>query len=58
MLECRVTELRVLIADQQESSMNVNRFLTLVRKYTDVRELTSKIIREFVERIEVWGRSG
>ena len=53
-----MTELRVLIADQQESSMNVNRFLTLVRKYTDVRELTSKIIREFVERIEVWGRSG
>lgn len=53
-LECRVTELRGLIADQQESSVNVDRFLALVRKYTDVRELTPEIIREFVERIEVF----
>ena len=53
-LECRVTELRSMITTQQESSVNVDLFLAKVRKYTDVRELTPKIIREFVERIEVF----
>ena len=31
----------------------MERFLTLVRKYTDIRELTAEVIREFVERIYV-----
>lgn len=53
-LECRVTELRNMIATQQESSVNVDLFLAKVRKYTDIRELTPEIIREFVERIEVF----
>ena len=54
MLECRVTELRTQIAAQQESSVNIGRFIALVRRYTDVRELTQEIIREFVERIEIF----
>ena len=53
-LESRVAELRSLIAAQQESSVNVDRFIALVRKYTDIRELTPEIIREFVERIEIF----
>lgn len=53
-LECRVTELCGLIASQQESSVNVDRFLVLVRRYTDITELTPEIIREFVERIEIF----
>ena len=32
----------------------VDRFLALVRKYTDVKELTAEIIREFVEKIYVY----
>ena len=51
---CRVTELRSMIATQQESSVNVDLFLAKVRKYTDVRELTPEIIREFVDHIEVY----
>ena len=31
----------------------MDRFLALVRKYTDIRELTAEIIREFVEQIYV-----
>mgnify|MGYP000738585843 CR=1 FL=1 len=54
MLECRVTELRSMIATQQESSVNVDLFLAKVRKCTDIRELTPEIIREFVERIEIF----
>ena len=53
-LECRVTELRNMITTQQESSVNVDIFLAKVRKYTDVRELTPEIIREFVDRIEIF----
>ena len=53
-LESRVAQLREQIAAQQESSVNVDRFLALVRRYTDIRELTPEIIHEFVERIEVY----
>jgi len=53
-LEARVSELRGLIASEQESSVNVERFLDLVRKYTDIRELNAELIREFVEKIMVF----
>mgnify|MGYP000786504883 CR=1 FL=1 len=53
-LEHRVVELRSTISAEQESTVNVDRFLTLVRKYTDIQELNAEIIREFVERIEVY----
>ena len=33
--------------------LNVERFLALVRKYTDLQELSAELIREFVERIYV-----
>ena len=52
-LESRVSELRCLIASEQEANVNMGRFLDLVRKYTDIRELTAEVIREFVERIYV-----
>lgn len=34
--------------------MNVDSFLKVVRKYTDIIELTAEIIRSFVERIDVY----
>lgn len=52
-LSDRVNELKRLIDSEKESSINVDRFLSLVRKYTDVKELTAEIIREFVEKIYV-----
>ncbi len=52
-LETRVAELNKLIAAEKESSVNVERFLALVRKYTDVKELTAELIREFIEKIYV-----
>ena len=53
-LEARVSELRGLITAEQESSVNVERFLDLVRKYTDIRDLNAELIREFVEKIMVF----
>ncbi len=52
-LEARVVELSDLIASEQEANVNVDRFLKLVRKYTDIQELTAEVIREFVEKIYV-----
>lgn len=52
-LEARTSELDMLITSEKESSLNVDRFLALVRKYTEVKELSAEIIREFVEKIYV-----
>ena len=52
-LQNRVKELREAISAEQESNANVDRFLALVRKYTDVQELTAEIIRAFVEKVIV-----
>lgn len=52
-LKCRIAELSDMISAQKESAVNTERFLNLVRKYTDIQELTPEIIREFVERIEI-----
>ena len=52
-LESRVTELRQFIDSAKESQLNVDSFLGMVRKYTEITELTGEIIRSFVEKIEV-----
>ena len=52
-LESRVAELKKLLAAEKDRSVNVDHFLTLVRKYTDVQELTAEIVREFVEKVYV-----
>ena len=53
-LESRVSELKSLIASEKENSANVDAFLSIVRKYSDIQELTAEIIREFVEKIYVY----
>ena len=53
-LENRVAELKSTMTSEKESALGVDHFLTLVRKYTDIKELTAEIIREFVEKIYVY----
>lgn len=52
-LESRVSELETAITEACEQRLNVDFFLGMVRRYTDITELTAEIIRSFVERIEV-----
>jgi site-specific DNA recombinase len=54
MLESRIRELKAAIGTVTENTSNVDAFLKLVRKYTDIQELTAEIIREFVEKIYVY----
>ena len=53
-LESRVAELKSTMTAEKESALGVDHFLALVRKYTDIKELTAEIIREFVEKIYVY----
>ena len=53
-LEKRVTELKSIMTEDKESVLSVDHFLSLVRKYTDIKELTAEIIRELVEKIYVY----
>jgi len=53
-LEIRVAELKSTITSEKESALGVDHFLALVRKYTDIKELTAEIIRESVEKIYVY----
>ena len=52
-LESRASEIRSHIASENEATVNVNYFLSLVRKYSDVQSLSGEIVREFVEKIYV-----
>ena len=52
-LESRKVELDAFIATAKEQRLNVDSFLDMIRKYTDITELTAEIIRSFVEKIEV-----
>lgn len=52
-LEAKVSELEAAIAEAREQRLNVDSFLGMVRRYTDITELTAEIIRSFVEKIEV-----
>jgi len=53
-LENSVAELQTIMTEEKESALSVDHFLSLVRKYTDIKELTAEIIREFVEKIYVY----
>jgi DNA invertase Pin-like site-specific DNA recombinase len=41
------------LAEQEGKAVRVDKFLALVRKYTDIQELTPGLLREFVEKIVV-----
>jgi site-specific DNA recombinase len=53
-LTARVHELREQLADSEQNAANTDDFLAIVRKYTDIQELTPEIIREFVEKVYVY----
>lgn len=53
LLQKRIAELEETITKSQEEELNVESFLKLVRKYTDIRELDPEIIRTFVDKIYV-----
>lgn len=52
-----IPKLRRAIEDLKASATNVERFLEIVRKYTDIKELTPEILRTFISKIVIHERS-
>jgi hypothetical protein len=50
-LKSRVLELERFIDETQTQTANTDKFIKLVRSYTQVETLTSEIAREFIEKI-------
>ncbi|MGI6169592.1 MAG: DUF4368 domain-containing protein [Christensenellales bacterium] len=48
------TELKQTLDAAKEQNLNIDRFLKIVRKYTEITELSGEIIRDFIEKIIVY----
>ena len=53
-LEYRIAELQSFMVNAKNESLGVDTFLSMVRSYTDIKELDAEIIRVFVEKILVY----
>lgn len=53
-LNIRVKELEDELAKKQNKSVSTDMFITSVRKYTRARKLTTKMLNELIEKIEVY----
>ena len=53
-MEKRIAELESIMATTKNESLGVDTFLSIVRRYTDIKELDAEIIRVFVEKILVY----
>lgn len=51
----RLAELGHIIDAAKQKFSNADRFLRLVKTYTDIKELNAEIIRTFIEKIYVYG---
>lgn len=52
-LNAKLDELRPMLERAEEETQNVERFMRLVRTYTEIEALTADVVSEFIERIEV-----
>lgn len=52
----RIRYMKKVVAEEQKHELNAEGFLQLVRKYTDIQELTPKILREFIDKVVVHHR--
>jgi len=55
-LRQRIKHMKNVVAEEKAHEMNCDGFLEMVRKYTDVTELTPEILSEFIDKIVVYHR--
>ncbi|MDO4649017.1 MAG: recombinase family protein, partial [Eubacteriales bacterium] len=53
-LQDRVQVLEAIIEEATEKTANVDSFLKIVHRYTDIQELDAEIIRTFIEKVYVY----
>ena len=49
----KIQTLKSFISETTNQSLNIEFFIKLVKKYTDIKELNAEIIRSFVDKIYV-----
>lgn len=52
-LQSEIETLRMALSQEEQQSVNVKSFLSTVKKYTEIPELTPEIVHEFIDRIIV-----
>ena len=52
-LASRLEALKILIDEAMSQTVGIDKFLRLVKTHTEIKELTSEVVSEFIERIEV-----
>jgi mannose/fructose/N-acetylgalactosamine-specific phosphotransferase system component IIB len=52
-LKAKVAELESLISEAKQQTTNIENFLRLVRSYTEVKELTTEVVHEFINKVFV-----
>lgn len=53
-LKAKVSELLAAIEEKEQKSSDTSQFLEIIRKYTEITELTPEIMHELVEKIVVY----
>ncbi len=53
----REYELKTQVAQAEETYENIENFINLIEKYTDIQELNTKILNELIERIVVYEKT-
>ena len=57
-LEKRIAELQSSMEVNAPKEVNMNRFLTLVKRYRNITELTDSMLYEFIEKVVVHAPTG
>ena len=52
-LEARIKELQDFVNKENEKYLNASYLMNLVKKYTEINELTNEIVQEFIQKIVV-----
>ena len=52
-LKTKVKEFTKYLEDNQQKSININKFTDKIHKYTEIKELTPEIINQFIDKIMI-----
>lgn len=57
-LEEKIRELEAAITEEQKNAVDINSFLSIVRKYKNPQEVTDTMLRELIDKIVVYEAEG
>ena len=55
-LKAKIKNMKKIVAEEKKHELNANGFLKIVRKYSEVEELTLDILQEFINKIIIYHR--